>query len=158
MTTPDASEAWIDAVLDAVVSDILASGYFRQVNEHESQTPPTSEMTADVWGQSLEPIELASGLTTTSARIIFTVRVYSILRTEQSDRIDRDMWQAASNLMRRYHDDFDFGGVIRNVDLLGTYGVKLGAVAGYLPVADGEYRIIDITVPCLINDVWPQVQ
>lgn len=157
MSTPDASESWLDDILDAVVSDLLASGYFDRVNTHEPKTPPGNSLTAAVWLRDIVPISLVSGLSSTSAQVTFTLRLYQNMLLEPQDLIDPLMMKAASNVIRRYHDDFDFGGIIRNVDLLGAYGVSLSAVSGYLSVGDTDCRIIDITIPCIVNDVWPQV-
>lgn len=156
--TIDGSEQWLTDILDAVVSDVAASGYFVYVNEHEPSRAPHGALTAAVWMQSIEPIGPISGLDTTSGRILFIVRLFKNMRDQPTDLIDSTMYRAAANIIRRYHDDFDFGGIIRNVDLLGQFGIKLSAQSGYLPVQDGIYRIIDIQVPCLVNDIWPQIQ
>lgn len=152
------SEAWIDDIFDAVVSDAQRSGYFDKVNQHEPKRAPNSGVTAAIWVQSVEPIGAISGLATTSARIVFTLRMYSNMLKEPQDMIDPAMIKAVSNLMRRYHDDFDFEGAIRNIDLLGAYGVALSAISGYLEIDKKEFRIVDMTIPCLVDDVWPQVQ
>lgn len=158
MSTPTASEAWLDPIFDAVVSDAQASGYFDKVNLHEPKRKPGTRLTAAVWVQSIDPIALASGLDSTSARIVFMLRIYSNMLKEPQDMIDPQVTKATSNLIRRYHDDFDFGGAIRNVDLMGTFGVSLAAQAGYLEIDTTMYRIMDIRIPCIVNDVWPQVK
>lgn len=152
------SEEWLDDILDAVISDAQRSGYFDKVNGHEPKRKPGSQLSAAVWVQSIDPIPLASGLASTSARIVFMLRIYSNMLKEPQDAIDPEVMKAVSNLMRRYHDDFDFAGAIRNVDLLGSYGVALAAQAGYLEVDGTNFRIMDLTIPCLVNDVWPQIQ
>jgi hypothetical protein len=152
-----ANEAWIDDIFDAVVSDVQRSGYFDKVNTHEPKRGPRTGLTAAIWLQALDPLALNSGLASTSARVVFTLRMYQSMLKEPQDMIDPMMTKAASNLMRRYHDDFDFEGAIRNIDLLGAFGIPLSAVAGYLEVDGKMYRIIDMTIPCLVNDVWPQV-
>lgn len=151
------NEDWIQDILDAVVSDVQRSGYFDRVNTHEPKSAPGSRMTAAVWYQSMDPIPLISGLASTSARIVFVLRLYQNWISEPQDMIDPLMHKAAANLMRRYHDDFDFGGIIRNIDLLGAFGVALSAQSGFLDINGVMHRVIDITIPCLVNDVWPQV-
>lgn len=151
------NEEWLQDVLDAVVSDVQRSGYFDRVNTHEPKSAPRTRMTAAIWYQAMEPIPLASGLASTSARVVFILRMYQNWLMEPQDMIDPKMHQAASNLMRRYHDDFDFGGLIRNIDLLGAFGVALSAQSGFLDIDGTMHRVIDITIPCIINDVWPQV-
>jgi hypothetical protein len=150
------NEAWLDDIFDAVVSDAQRSGYFDKVNKHEPKRAPNTGITAAIWVQSIEPIALMSGLASTSGRIVFTLRIYSNMLKEPQDAIDPAVMKAVSNLMRRYNDDFDFEGAIRNIDLLGAHGVKLAGQAGYLEIDNKEFRIFDITIPCLVNDIWPQ--
>jgi len=157
MLTAD-NETWLDTILYAVVSDARRSAYFDKVNTHEPKRKPGTQLTAAVWVQAIDPIPLASGLASTSARIVFMLRIYSHMLKEPQDAIDPEVMKATSNLMRRYHDDFDFDGVIRNVDLLGAYGIALSAQAGYLEVDGTNFRIMDILIPCIVNDVWPQVR
>jgi len=152
------SEEWLDPIFDAVVSDAQRSGYFDKVNLHEPKRKPGTRLTAAIWVQSIDPIALASGLAATSARVVFMLRIYSNMLKEPQDMIDPQVTKATSNLMRRYHDDFDFDGAIRNVDLLGSFGVALSAQAGYIDIDNTMYRIMDIRIPCIVNDVWPQVK
>jgi hypothetical protein len=156
--TTDESEEWVDEILSAVVSDVQRSGYFDKVNKHEPKHAPNSGLTAAVWVTALDPIALASGLASTSARLVFTLRMYQSMLLEPQDMIDPRMTKALSNLMRRYHDDFDFEGLIRNIDLLGSFGVSLSAISGYLDIDGKMFRIVDMTIPCIVNDVWPQVR
>lgn len=156
MTTPDESEAWIDPIFDAVVSDAQASGYFDMVNTHEPKAKPGYGLTAAVWVQSIEAVGAISGLAISCARIEFKLRIYTNMLMEPQDMIDPMMLKAVSNLMRRYHDDFDFEGAIRNVDLLGQTGDALKAEFGYIEIQDVLYRACTLTIPCLVNDVWPQ--
>lgn len=155
--TATSNEEWFDDILDAIVSDVQRSGYFDKVNKHEPKKAPGTKLTAAVWLEAIDPIALASGLASTTARLVFKLRIYQSMLMEPQDMIDPLMGKALTNLMRRYHDDFDFAGAIRNVDLLGAYGVSLSAVSGYLDIDGKVFRIADLTIPCLVNDVWPQV-
>lgn len=158
MTAPDISEAWLEPVWDAVLSDIQRTGFFYKVQGHEYKRKPQDGLQAAMWFTSIAPIQ-ASGLASTSARVVFNVRLYSKMTKEPQDLIDPALMRAVSGVMRQYHDDYDFGltSIVRNVDLLGAYGVSLSCITGYLEQDGGFYRIADITVPVIINDVWPQV-
>ena len=148
---------WITPVYGALMDDLMSSGWFDSVNSGEPSTPPGFGLTAAVWPQSITPVPSLSGLATTSARVVFVVRMYHPAVSTNMDQMELPMVRAVSALMRRYHDDFDFGGVIRNVDLLGEAGAPLSANAGYLEYPDGAlYRVYDVLVPCLILDIWPQ--
>jgi hypothetical protein len=162
MTTPlpDISESWIDPIFDAVISEAQMSGYFDKVQQHEPKSAPGYGLTASLWFLTLDPVPTGSGLSSTSARLAFNVRLHSSMLQEPQDLIDPNLVRAAANLIRRWHDDFDFGldPLVRNVDCLGAYGKALSAISGYVEHEQGKiYRIIDIEVPIIVNDVWPQV-
>lgn len=159
MTTPDGSEEWLDPIFDAVVSDVQASGYFDTINQHEPFRKPGYGLTAAVWVQDLWAMPALSGLASTTAAIIFNVRIYQSALMKPQSAIDPKMTKAMSHLMRRYHEEFDFAGAIRNVDLLGgATGQPLRAQAGYEEIDTKIYRIMTLTLPILVNDVWPQVR
>lgn len=157
------SEDWLDPIFDSVISDIQRSGYFARVNDIDIRAKPGRGMTAAVWVQSMMPIAGISGLASTGCRVVFQLRAYSNAlkeiagKPELNDSIDRNMVKAMSNLSRRYHGDFDFEGAIRNVDLLGHWGISLSVTAGYLEQDRVWYRTYDMLIPCIVNDVWPQV-
>jgi len=158
MVTPDASEAWLQPIYDAVVADVAQSGYFDSVNAAEPKHLPGGKgLTASVWVQGIAPIGELSGLDCTAARVTFIVRMFANMVTYAPDMLDPTLLRATSNLIRRYHGDFDFGGIIRNVDLLGAFGIKLESISGYYAQDNTTWRVVDITVPCVVVDVWPQV-
>lgn len=144
-------------VLNAVVSHAQATGRFERVNAHESLHPSTGGLTAAVWVDRIDPIARASGLAATSARLIVKVRVHSSMQMEPRDAIDPAVTAAVWALMRVLTADYDLGGTVRNIDILNEFGVAMFAQAGYLDWDDGAMdRITDLTVPVIINDVWPQ--
>lgn len=161
MTAPaDASETWLDPIFDAVISNVQTTGYFDKVNAHEPKRRPVlTGLTAGIWVVSIDPLPTASGLDATSARVVFNLRLYQNMLMEPQDLIDPRLTKAASSIMRSYHDNFDFGldPLVRNVDLLGHFGVALALVTGYLEQDNVMNRIVDITLPLIINDVWPQI-
>ena len=61
-------------------------------------------------------------------------------------------------LIGAYSGDFDFGGEagVRAVDLLGMTGTPLAAIAGYIEMDRKMMRVITITLPVVINDLWTQ--
>lgn len=153
MTTPTASESWIDPIFDAIVSNIQTTGYFDKVNEHEPKRAPGSKLTAAVWVQALIPTVL-SGVASTSAMLTVICRIYQNFKSQPEDAIDRRTLRAACNVIRQFHDDFDFAlpDLIRNVDLL-----RISLNAGYVEQDGTMFRVMDITIPIIINDVWPQI-
>jgi len=59
-------------------------------------------------------------------------------------------------LMTSYAADFELGGNARNIDLLGQTGVQLSAQAGYVEIDNRLFRVMDITIPVIVNDAWAQ--
>lgn len=160
MTTPlpDSSEAWISPLFDAMVSEIQLSGYFDKVNTHEPKRKPGRGLTAAVWLQTLEPVGLVSGLDKSSALAVFIARFYILMQKEPQDYIDPSLMMASSNVMRRFHDNFDFNldPMVRNVDVFGQCGTVMRLQAGYVEQDNAMFRVMDLTVPVILNDVWPQ--
>jgi hypothetical protein len=146
----------IRTILSAVESHALASGYFAAVNGHEPKSPPTSGITCAVWVEQIGPARGGSGVNSTSARLALYVRLYSSLVQQPADAIDPDLMTALDALMAAYSADFELGGLVRQVDLLGTYGDPLSARAGYLAEGGSEYRVMTITLPLIVNDLWNQ--
>lgn len=143
-------------ILNAVISHAQASGCFERVNGHEPKNPPTNGLTAAVWVQKINAVARASGLAATSCRLLLVERIYTNMLAEPQDAIDPNVTTAAATLMVAYSGDFQLGDTAAYLDLLGAHGIALDATAGYLPQADKTLRVMDITIPVIIDDVFPQ--
>lgn len=144
------------AILDAVISHAKATGRFERALTHEPKSAPGNGLSVAVWVQNLRPIPGGSGLASTSARLQLSVRLYTNMLADPQDKIDTRLLDAADALMAAYTGDFELGGLIRNVDLLGEHGDPLSADAGYLEQDRKLYRVMVITLPLIINDLWSQ--
>jgi hypothetical protein len=145
------------SVTDAAQSHALASGWFDAVNGHEPKSAPGNGLTAAVWVDQVMPYPAGSGLAATSVIVVLNVRVYTRFIAEPADAIDPSLMAAVGALFAAYHGDFDLGGVIEAVDLLGMAGRPLSAVAGYLNQDAKIFRVMTITLPCIVSDLWDQV-
>jgi len=145
------------AVISALESHAAGSGQIERVNAHEVVSQPGSGISAAIWPQRLTPATGKSGLASTSIRVEFTVRLMSSALQQPQDGIDPAMIDAAATLMTAYSGDFTLGGLVRDVDLLGHSGTPLSWNAGYLKLTDGgTSRVIDLTVPLILNDQFDQ--
>lgn len=142
-------------VRDAVCSLAAQSGYFDQVAAHEPKNAPGKGLSLAVFGAAFEPIP-SSGLRSTSVRFVMTAQLRCSMTREPQDDIDLDMVEAADYLCSAISGDFDLGAGVRAVDLLGQHGPGMGATFGYVTHDGHMYRVLDIAVPCLINDVFTQ--
>lgn len=144
------------ALLDKLETQALQIGYFDKVNMHEPKKPPGHELTAAIWVQHIGRAT-SSGASSTSAYVIFNIRIYANMLQEPQQGIDPQVMIATDVLMNKFQGNFTLDGLVRAVDLLGIEGEKLEANAGYVTINSVMFRTMDITVPLIINDVWDQV-
>lgn len=149
--------AAVNALVAGVASIALKTGTFRSVNTHEPKAAPGSGLRLAIWADSIAPIPAASGLASTSGYVVLNARAYGNMLMKPEDEIDPRLMTAATTLIAAFTADFTLGGLVRNIDLLGEYGTRVGAQAGYITVGGTLYRIMTVTVPCVINDMWDQV-
>jgi hypothetical protein len=109
-----------------------------------------------VWVDSVKPASGQSGLIATTALFVVNVRIYQNMIAEPQDMIDPRVMAAVDALMTAYSGDFELGGTVRAVDLLGLAGTPMNAQAGYIQQDNRVYRAVTITLPLIINDVWAQ--
>lgn len=145
-----------DAVQTAMVDHLRNLGLFTRVNEHEPKNAPGNGLVVAAWLDAVTPIPLASGLAVTSARVAYSVRMYKSMLAEPQDGIDRDLLRALDVVMNEYTGHFTLGGLVGEVDLLGSYGAPLAGKPGYLEQDGKLFRVIVIELPLIIYDVWTQ--
>lgn len=145
------------AVITAAIDHLVQTGLFESVQDHESTSASTGGLTADVWVSDIKPVAAQSGLDITSALLTLTVRIY-LNATPPPNDLEQTITGAADTLLIAYNRAFTFDDTVSWVDLLGEYGTPLAAVGGYVTVGGVFYRCMTITVPCVIDDVWPQSQ
>jgi hypothetical protein len=150
-------EAAVNTLMTNVTDHASRLGVFRSVNKHEPKGAPGSGMRYSVWVQTIEPLGAASGLAETSGYVVLWGRIFGNAFMKPEDELDPQMLTAATTLLAAYSGDFNFGDTVRNVDLLGTFGQKMGAQAGYVTIQQTMYRVMTITIPVIINDMWTQV-
>lgn len=142
--------------MSAVTSHAQALGPFEQVLGHEPVSAPGSGLTYAVWVKNIKPVAARSGVASVSARLELTGRVYMPADSEPLDDVDIAVTGAVDGLMNAYAGDFELGGTVAEVDLLGEYGASLGAEFGYARFDSTTYRVATLTVPLVLNDVWTE--
>lgn len=141
-------------VLDHVVSHAMTTGHFDRVNSHEPKSAPGNGLYCSVW---VDNVRMAtSGLDVVSATVVFKVRVGSNMIAEPQDGIDPQIMNAVDALMTNYIGDFTFDGTVRSIDVFGSEGEGLSVDAGYVEQDKKMFRIMDITLPVTINDLWTE--
>lgn len=148
------SQAEVNGLFDAIVSDLLALGVFDSVNQHEPKSTPQNGVTASVWIDRFTPVGRASGLSAVSGVVVFNMRIYTSMVSMPFDYIDPNVATAAMTVMDTFSNDYTLGGMVRNVDLLGMYGVPLAWQAGYIEIDRKMFRQVTLSVPLVINDLF----
>lgn len=151
----------INDLIDALTSHASRLGCFDIVQGHEPKSMPggsgdATGLTYAVFLAEIGPARNASGLVSTTARVVLNGRIYKAFRSEPEDLIDPALADACDRLFEAYTGDFDLGSHARNIDVLGGQGNALSARAGYQSVDGATFRIIDIIVPIVVNDAWNQ--
>lgn len=145
------------AVFQAALDHMLSLGLFESVQGHEALSAPGGGLTADLWVDEIRPVAEQSGLAVTSVMLTLTARIY-LSADSSPDDIDPAVTRAVDVLMAAYTADFTLGDLITEVDLLGQHGTPLNAKAGYVAIGGAPFRCMTITIPCLIDDAWPQAR
>jgi hypothetical protein len=146
-------------LVDRIASLASSTGFFDRVNTHEPKNKPGRGLTCAVWIDRIEPGRGRSGLTATTARVVFNVRIYTNMLQNPQDSIDPNMMDAADALFLVYSNGFELGSPERFIDLLGiTQGHELFCQSGYINIDNMVFRVLTFTVPVIVNDAWPQAE
>lgn len=156
LTTPAATGMNVVEIMGALISHALSLGLFNEVNGHEPKAAPMNGLYGALWVNGLEPARARSGLAATSCRLSFNFRVGTNMIAEPQDDIDPQILVTTAALMQQYSGDFELGGYAAFIDLLGAHGPSLSAQAGYLDQDGRKYRVMVITIPVIVNDVFTQ--
>lgn len=156
LTEPGAVGLNAVEIQGALISHALTLGLFASVNGFEPKAAPMDGIHGALWLNAIEPARGRSGLTSTTVRLSYSFRVGVNMLAEPQDDIDLDILVATAALMRQYSGDFELGGSAAFVDLLGAHGAPLAAQAGYLNQDSKMFRVMVITIPIIVNDVFLQ--
>lgn len=152
----NALETVMATVLDKVYSHVQTLGYFDNAQMHEPKSQPGTGLTCSIFVAQLTPVPAASGLASTTFRLELTARIFKPFLSQPEDMIDLNLSMATAAVIGALSGDFDLGGNVRNVDLLGAHGAPLGARAGYQTIGGTSYRIMDVLIPVIVNDAFDQ--
>jgi hypothetical protein len=163
--TPVLTQAVIKTIYQAIGDFAKQSGLFTGgTDDHESRNPPGKGLSCEVLMGPIEPATRGSGLSATSARWEFTVRVSAPRMATPDGETDQAVAYAGAYLIGAFTNDFDLeeiapslpDGLMRMVDVLGAYGDPLKFEPGWLTRDGSPYRVGELTLPLILNDVFPQ--
>ena len=122
---------------------------FAHVRIGEPKSAPSERFTAAIFMQSVSVPEVPLAETTEVHTV--TIRIYDNMTREPQEDVEFEMAKVTSRVMRDLAGEFDLGGIIRNIDVAGQYGVSLGARWAFLDIDGTIFRICDITVPMIVD-------
>lgn len=151
----------VRAYLNACRAVHSGTGRFGYVAGHEPKAAPTEVLTAAVWLRYIGPVPNSSGLQATSGLLVAMSRIYNNMLQKPEDEIDPKIGEAVAAVIEAFTADYTLDGHpgltnLRNIDLLGQSGRRLEAQDGFIPQDGKVYRVMDITIPAIINDAWIQ--
>lgn len=145
----------IQSILDTVASHAMATGHFDAVLGYVSKQSPTNGVTAALYVEDIRPIR-TSGLAQTTVRVELEMQIYSSTYQEPYDGIDAELVRATDAMFTSVISDLDLGSEARVVDVFGAYGQPLRVRSGYLNLDGKEFRVFQIVIPIVVDDVWAQ--
>lgn len=146
----------VAGIVAAVESQARSIGGIEDVVTVEPKSAPGDGVYAAIWLSDMSPVPGGSGLGAVSVVLVLTVRVMKRMLSLPYGQIDPDLLGVTDSLMRAYAGAFTLGGEVRDVDLFGMYGTKMAARAGYLTLDKAMFRVVDISLPLIINDLWSE--
>lgn len=157
LTAPAVAGLNVIAIRDTLISHAVSLGLFKSVSKFEPKAAPPDGLYGALWVQAITPARNRSGLRATTLRIEYSFRIGTNMIAEPQDDIDPAVMVAAAALMNVYSGDFELGQYVEEIDLLGAYGDPLQARAGYLNQDSHLYRVMVITIPVIVSDVFTQI-
>jgi hypothetical protein len=152
------NSAAVTALFQAVQSTAAGLGDFKAALTSEPRAKPGTQMIVAFWLASIRGIP-SSGLSATSGLVVISGRVYKTYLTggqKELDALDPAILTATCDLMAAFSNDFTVGGTVREIDLLGQFGTPLSAQAAYVEQENQPFRVMDLTIPFVIDDLWTQ--
>lgn len=145
----------IQSILDNVASHAMSTGHLDAVLGYVSKQSPTNGITAAIYVERMLPLK-TSGLANTTVRVDLEMQIYSSTYMEPYDGIDANLALATDAVFTNFIGDVELGGEARHIDIFGAYGKALEVRSGYLNLDGKELRVFQITIPVIVDDVWPQ--
>lgn len=92
-----------------------------------------------------------SGLNSVTGTISFLVNIWSAANQRPLESIDPEVLAVAGSFIGALAGGFTLGGTIRNIDL---FAVR--ARPAWADFQGKQYRVMQVNVPAVINDLWTE--
>jgi hypothetical protein len=139
----------VNSLYAALESHALSLGIFRRVNTHEPENAPGEGLSCSIILGPIAASGAMSGLVSVSGTITFLIMVWNPMMQKPLDGVDPAILTAVSTLLNEYSGNFTLGGTVRDIDLL-----NLRADPVYVEQEGKQFRVEQISLPIVINDLW----
>jgi hypothetical protein len=139
----------VNSLYAALESHALSLGVFRRVNLHEPENSPGEGLSCSIILGPIAASGQMSGLGSVSGTITFLIMVWNSMMQKPLDGVDPAILTAVSTLLNAYSGSFTLGGTVRDIDLL-----NLRADPVYIEQEGKQFRVEQINLPIVINDLW----
>jgi len=142
----------LTATLKSVESHLRSSGYASSVvvGEPKSAMEAGPRVTAAVWTVSATIVALTAGNETIELHVL-NVRLYADAFTESPETLELAIVNAQSQVAAKLLADANLNSSVRSIDAGGQYGVQFEGQYGYAEVSGKMYRIVDLTLPFIVD-------
>ena len=139
------------ALFDDVSSLFQALGLFQAVDTHEPENAPGNRIYCSVTLGPLKAEAAVSGLAAASGSVTLMIRIWSAAMQRPLDKVDPEALAAAAALMGALAGSFSLDGSVRNVDIF-----SLTATPAWADFQGKQFRVIELPVPIIINDMFEE--
>tara|TARA_Y100000310_G_scaffold272301_1_gene287186 strand:+ start:118 stop:585 length:468 start_codon:yes stop_codon:yes gene_type:complete len=148
----------IRSTLVSMQSKLAAMGnvYHAQIGEPMKPFTPSGSskrVAAAVWMNDWNP---TLTLATSVEVFVVTVRLHVDALKFDEEQIELDLADTVNEFTTDVQQDFDLGATIRNVDIGGEMSEGMSTAWGRVTIAGEQYRVADVIVPMIVNDVATQ--
>jgi hypothetical protein len=125
-------------------------GIFTNVDLHEPWNAPGNRLFCSINLGTVRPV-MSSGLAAVSSQVVLVIRIWSSALQKPLDGIDPEILAAASSLMGAFAGGFTLGGTVRDIDVM-----AMSAQPAYVDFEGKPFRVVEISLPIVINDTWAE--
>ncbi len=140
------------ALFTEVQSYAQELGIFQGVDLHDPWNAPGNRLFCSINLGGAKLLPTASGMISASGQVTLVIRVWSSALQKPLDGIDPEILSAACSLMGALAGGFTLNETVRNVDVFG-----MSAQPAYVDFEGKPFRVVEISVGLVINDMFAEV-
>jgi hypothetical protein len=136
------------ALFTSIQSYAQELGIFQAAETSDPRNAPGNRLFCSITLGPVRPVT-SSGLAAVSLQVTLVVRVWSSELQKPYHDIDPEVLAAVCSLMGSFSGGFTLGSTVRDVDLFG-----MSAQPAYVDFEGKPFRVVEISVPIVVNDTF----